>query len=191
MTSEPTSSAGVAGRAGRLLAVAVLAVLVICLPAAPASAATVTCPPMSSDVCKDLVPIAECYWKNTDGTTSFVWGWNNPTSDTASIAVGSNHNEITPANAQTQPSAFTPGRQQNAFFTVTAASSATWRLGNTSVAADNGVPGGAVTPKCATKPVPQVGSVTALVTLLFLLMLAALTWVAANTRPRHRPAVAR
>lgn len=151
------------------------------VPAAPAQAATITCPPMSTEVCKNIVPLAECYWKDANGTYSFVWGWNNPTSDTASIPAGSSFNNVSPADSQSQPELFPPGIAHNAFFTVSSSSSATYRLGQGTVTLDS-----TSAPKCAIKPVPQVGNVTAAVSLLVLLLLGALVWVAANTRPAAR-----
>jgi hypothetical protein len=165
------------------LLVALLALAVPALSVTPAAAATIDCPNLSSDACKNTVPIAECAWSNGDGTTSFVWGWDNPSTDTAHAAAGSAQNRITPGSAQPQPELFGPGRHQNAFWTTSSGTSATWRLGNTAVTATSGA--GGTTPTCATKPVPQVGSIGVLAVAVGLAGMAALLVVA--TRPRRRP----
>jgi hypothetical protein len=172
-----------AGVLRNLLVVAVLATAVSGLSAGAAQAATIDCPNLSSDACKNTVPVAECAWNNGDGTTSFVWGWNNPSSDTAHAVAGSAQNKLTPAGSTTQPELFGPGRHTNAFWVVVSGDTSTWRLGNTSVTAVRGAGGN--TPACATKPVPQVGSVGVLIVLVLLLGMAALLVVA--TRPRRRP----
>ncbi len=154
--------------------------------ASPAQAATIDCPNQSSNACKNTVPIAECAWSNGDGTTSFVWGWNNPSDDTAHAVAGSAQNRMSPGS-QTQPELFGPGRHQNAFWTTVSGTSASWRLGNTSVTATSG--SGGSTPTCATKPVPQVGSIGALAIAVVVAGMAALLVVA--TRPRRRPVVVR
>jgi hypothetical protein len=163
---------------------ALLALTVPALAATPAQAATIDCPNQSSDACKNTVPIAECVWNNGNGTTSFVWGWNNPSSDTAHAVAGSAQNRITPGSSQTQPELFGPGRHRNAFWTTASGTSASWRLGNTSVTATSGS-----TPTCATKPVPQVGSIGVLALAVVVAGMAALLIVA--TRPRRRPVVVR
>jgi len=173
-----------------LRAVLLGALLVLAVPAlavTPAAAATIDCPNQSSDACKNTVPIAECVWSNGDGTTSFVWGWNNPSGDTAHAIAGSAQNRITPGSSQTQPELFGPGRHQNAFVTTSSGTSASWRLGNTSVTATGG--SGGSTPTCATKPVPQVGSIGVLAVAVVVAGMAAMLVVA--TRPRRSPVIVR
>ena len=43
---------------------------------------------MSASVCKQLSPVVECVWDNKNGTSTALWGWDNPTTDTARIDVG-------------------------------------------------------------------------------------------------------
>ncbi len=169
--------------AGALRAVLLVALVVTAasgLTATAAEAATIDCPNQSSNACKNTEPVVDCAWNNGDGTTSFVWGWDNPSSDTAHAVAGSAQNRLTPTGTATQPELFAPGRHQNAFWVTVAGSSSSWRLGNTSVTATSGS-----TPACATKPVPQIGSVGILLVLVLLLGLAALLVVVA--RPRRRP----
>lgn len=149
----------------------------VAITAAPAqAAATVDCPPMGSETCQQITPIAECVWDNKNGTKSVVWGWKNPTSSTARIGFGS-HNDISPGAAdQGQGTLFSPGVHHNVFFTTFSGSSASWRLGNNDAAT------GKSTLACSTKPVPQVGSVAALLTLLALLGLAGLLVVSSRGR---------
>jgi hypothetical protein len=173
-------------RAPLLRAVLLGALLALALPAlavAPAQAATIDCPNQASSACKNTVPIAECVWSNGDGTTSFVWGWDNPSEDTAYAVAGSAQNRITPGSSQTQPELFGPGRHQNVFVTTSSGTSSSWRLGNTSVTATGG--SGGSTPTCATKPVPQVGSIGVLAIAVVFAGMVALLVVA--TRPRRRP----
>ena len=163
----------------RLVAAAGLGALlgVGVLGASPAQAATYDCPPMSSTVCKQITPVAECVWDNKNGTSTALWGWDNPTTDTARIAIG-NKNSMSPAPAnQGQPTLFPPGRARNVFTTTYSGTSASWRLGNTTVQIDKNVPA------CATKPVPQVGSVGALFVVALLLVLGALIIASARPRP--------
>jgi hypothetical protein len=173
--------------------VAVLGFALLGVGFAPAaSAAVVDCPPMSSNVCKDLRPVAECYWRNSNGTVSVVWGWNNPRSDTARVAVGS-HNNVSPGpDDQGQPTLFAPGRHQNAFVTVTSRSAdeVEWRLGNRTESVDlEDLGDDEDIERCETKPVPQVGSVGALLFGALVLALGVLT--VASARPRRIPVVAR
>jgi hypothetical protein len=164
-----------------------LAVAAPALAMTPAAAATVDCPNLSSDACKSTVPVAECVWSNGDGTTSFVWGWDNPSSDTARAVAGSAQNRITPGSSQTQPELFAPGRHRNAFWTTSSGTSSSWRLGNTSATATGGA--GGSTPTCATKPVSQVGSVGVLAIAVGFAGMVALLVLA--TRPRRRPVAVR
>jgi hypothetical protein len=158
----------------------VLALGVLGTSLAPgASAAVVDCPPMSSGVCRDLRPVAECAWDNGNGTTSVVWGWYNPHDDTARIQVGS-HNQVSPgAQNQGQPTLFAPGRHRNVFVTTTAADETSWRLGNRTLEVeldDDEID------RCDSKPVPQVGDLGALLLGALVLALGALVVVAARPR---------
>ncbi len=148
------------------------------LGASPAQAATYDCPPMSSSVCKTITPVAECVWDNKNGTSTALWGWNNPTTDTARIAVG-NKNSMSPSPAnQGQPTLFPPGRARNIFTTTYSGSSASWRLGNSTVQIDKNVPA------CATKPVPQLGSVGPLLVVGVALLVGMLLIASARPRPQ-------
>lgn len=146
--------------------VAVVIVLVLmgvtALLARPASAAMVECPPMGSGTCKQLQPVAECYWRNGTGSTTIVWGWDNPTSDTAVVAVGS-HNRVSPGgDDQGQPTVFAPGRHTNAFVTTSGSEEMSWRLGNRTAEVEIDDDEVEDLRRCATKPVSQVGNVGAL-----------------------------
>lgn len=167
-------------RAGLALAMA-LSALGLVLAATPAQAAIIDCTPMGDPACRDLTPIVECAWDNGNGTRDVVFGYNNPSTSTLHIEPGS-HNRLSPgADFQGQPLDFVPGRVRNVVVITVTGTSATWRLGNTR--ADLAVPG---TPSCATKPVPQVGSVLALGLGVFALLLTALAVVAARRRrPRE------
>ena len=137
--------------------------------AAPAQAATYECTPMSSDVCKSLRPVAECVWDNGDGTRTALWGWDNPTNDSAFIPA-SNKNNLSPgASDQGQPTLFGPGRQRNIFVTTFTGTQASWHLGN------NDADVTSATALCSTKPVSQLGSMRALGVSVLLLVLAGLT----------------
>lgn len=169
------------GRCGRSTAGLVLALALVAVPlvtARAAQAATVACPPMSTDVCKNLEPVAECVWDNRDGTKTALWGWDNPTADTAAIAVGSKNRMSPGADDQGQPTSFGPGRHRNVFTTTFTGSSASWRLGSH----DADVRGD--TAACATKPVPQVGGMGAVLLFVLMLGLGSLLVLAARRRPR-------
>ena len=144
----------------------------------PAQAATYGCTPMSSDACKQLQPVAECVWDNKDGTETALWGWDNPTSDSAFIPP-SNKNNMSPGAAdQGQPTLFGPGRQRNVFTTTFTGTSATWHLGNNDASVDGS------TTACSTKPVSQVGSLLALALSVLLLLATGLTVLYVRNR-RH------
>lgn len=169
----------------RVAVVLALALLgVTALLARPAAAATVECPPMSSGTCKELRPVAECYWRNGNGSTTIVWGWDNPTSDTAVVAVGS-HNRVSPgANDQGQPTVFAPGRHTNAFVTTSSSEEMSWRLGNRTAEVEIDDDEVEDLRRCATKPVPQVGDVGVL--LLGVLAVVVTGLLVLVARPRRR-----
>jgi hypothetical protein len=149
----------------------------------PAAAATVVdCPPMSSDTCKNLTPIAECAWDNKDGTTTVAWGWDNPTASTARIAVGPKNRLAPGGDNQGQPTLFAPGRKRNVFVTTFSGPASTWSLGNNDAKTDK------ATVPCATKPVPQVGSIDALLLFLVMLGLGVLLLAAGRQRTMAVPA---
>lgn len=161
-----------------LLAVTVLSVGLLALGVPAAQAATVDCPPMSSDVCKNLRPVAECVWENGNGTMTVLWGWTNPTGDTARIAGGA-QNRISPGpNNQGQPTLFGPGTHRNVFVTTVSDDEAQWRLGNRTAEADEDD-----TQPCATKPVSQVGNTGALVIGGLVIAVGALVFLASRPRP--------
>jgi hypothetical protein len=146
--------------------------------AGPAQAATYECTPMSSDACKKLQPVAECVWDNKDGTKTALWGWDNPTSDSAHIPVSNKNNMSPGADDQGQPTLFGPGRQRNVFTTTFAVTRATWHLGNNEANVETS------TTACATKPVSQVGSLRALALSVLLMVGAGLTVLFVRSR-RH------
>jgi len=140
-----------------------------------AVAATVDCTPFGDPACRNLTPVAECVWDNGNGSKTVVWGYRNPSDQTLRVYHGA-HNRVRPgADDQGQPVLFPPGTVRNAFVT-TSTGSASWRLGNTTVDVTG------ATAACATKPVPQVGSMGALAIGLFVLSMASLTLVS----PRRR-----
>jgi hypothetical protein len=133
--------------------------------AGPASAATVNCTPMSDPACKDITPIVECVWVETNGSRTVVWGWDNPSTSTVHIDYG-NKNKMSPgADNGGQPEDFPPGRAMNAFVTNVPGNSASWRLGNNSDSLSGA-------PACVTKPVSMIGSITALSLYLLLMAIA-------------------
>jgi hypothetical protein len=162
----------------RALLVAVLALPLGLFLAGPAQAATYECTPMASDACKQLQPIAECVWDNQDGTQTVLWGWNNPTSDTAHIPASNKNNMSPGAEDQGQPTLFGPGRQRNVFITTSAGTWASWHLGNNDAQVD------ASTAACSTKPVSQVGDLRALVLAILLLIGTGITVLLVRNR-RH------
>jgi hypothetical protein len=167
-----------AARLVRALIVAVLALPIALFLAGSAQAATYECTPMSSDACKQLQPVAECVWDNDDGTRTALWGWNNPTTDSAHIPA-SNKNNMSPGpEDQKQPTLFGPGWQRNVFTTSFTGLSATWHLGNNDAQVDSS------TPACATKPVSQVGNLLALALSVLLLVVTSLTVLFLRNR-RH------
>lgn len=148
------------------------------LSAPSAQAVTYECTPMSSDTCKKLQPVAECVWDNGNGTRTVVWGWDNPTADSAFIPVSNKNNMSPGADNQGQPTLFSPGRQRNVFTTTFTGTQASWHLGNNDAVVDAGTTG------CAAKPVPQVGSVGALLVIILMVALGALTVASARRRPQ-------
>lgn len=172
-----------ARRSVRALLVALFLLVVGAVHAPAASAATIDCPRMGTDVCNDIRPVAECVWDNRDGTMTALWGWSNATADTARIPAGA-QNRMSPGDRnQGQPVLFGPGTQRNVFTTTFSGTSASWRLGNES--ADVSASG---TPRCATKPVPQVGNVGALLLGIALLSFGALLVLTARPRRVAVPA---
>ncbi len=172
---------GKASGRGTLRPAALVSLLIVLLVAGgglltPASADVVTCAPMNADACKNTEPVATCVWNDGGGQRTVVWGYTNPTSDTAIIEVGS-HNNVSPGAAdQGQPTLFTPGTHTNAFWMTFTGSSASWRIGNNTVSTKSN------TPACATKPVPLVGSMEALFLAAFALILATLAFFSARPR---------
>jgi hypothetical protein len=170
-------------RGGTVLLVRALLLAVLALPlslflAGPAQATTYECTPMASDACKQLQPIAECVWDNHDGTMTALWGWNEPTTDTAHIPA-SNKNNMSPGAAdQGQPTLFGPGRHTNIFTTTFVGTSATWHLGNNDAQVD------ASTTACSTKPVSQVGDMRALALSVLLIAGTCITVLLVRNR-RH------
>jgi hypothetical protein len=163
----------------RALLVAVLALPLGLFLAGPAQAATYECTPMASDACKQLQPVAECVWDNQDGTNTVLWGWNNPTSDTAHIPASNKNNMSPGADDQGQPTLFGPGRQRNVFITTSAGTLASWHLGNNDAQVDASATG------CSTKPVSQVGNMLALALSLLLLVLIGLTVLFVRSRKQE------
>ena len=174
------------GRAPRaatraVLRCAVLAVVVVLSGlaglglAGPAAAADLDCTPMGDPACRDLTPVVECVWVETNGSRTIVWGYDNPSSSTLHIDIG-NKNKMSPgAEDGGQPTDFLPGRKINAFVTNVPGTSASWRLGNNTASLSGS------TQACVTKPVSMVGSATALAVFLLLVAIA----IPFAVRPRH------
>jgi hypothetical protein len=133
--------------------------------AGPAAAADLDCTPMGDPACRDLTPIVECVWVETNGSRTVVWGYDNPSGVIIHIDVG-NKNNMSPGAANGgQPVQFLPGRKTNVFVTNVPGTSASWRLGNNTASLSGAS-------ACVTKPVSLVGSVTALAIYLLLLSVA-------------------
>jgi hypothetical protein len=143
--------------------------------AGPAAAADLDCTPMGDPACRDLAPVVECVWVETNGSRTIVWGYDNPSTVVIHIDIG-NKNNMSPGAADGgQVTEFLPGRHLNAFVTNVPGTSASWRLGNNTASLSGS------TAACVTKPVSLIGSATALA--IFLLLLAAAIPFA--VRPRH------
>ena len=131
--------------------------------------------------CRDLTPVVECVWVETNGSRSIVWGYDNPSTSYIHIDIG-NKNKMSPgAEDGGQVTEFLPGRRLNVFVTNVPGTSATWRLGNNTASISGS------TEACATKPVSMIGSVTAFAIFLLLLALA----IPFAVRPRHGQLAAR
>jgi hypothetical protein len=150
------------------------------LLAGPAAAATIDCTPMGDPACRDLTPVVECVWTETNGSRTVVWGYDNPSDTTLHIDIG-NKNNISPSAGPDQPTEFVPGRKLNVFTTNVPGTSASWRLGNNTASVSAG------TAKCLTKPVSLIGDATALGLYLLLFAFA----VPFAVRPRKAAVVAR
>lgn len=169
----PVAARAVLRSAVLAVAVALSGLTGLCL-AGPAAAATIDCTPMGDPACRDLTPIVECVWVETNGSRTVVWGYDNPSGTTLHIEVG-NKNKMSPgADDGGQPVDFAPGRALNAFVTNVPGSSASWRLGNNTASLSGAS-------ACATKPVSMIGSASALG--VFLLLLAIAVPIAVRPRP--------
>jgi hypothetical protein len=137
------------------LLVRALLVTAVMLPfglvlAGPAQAATPS---------KSIVPFMNCYWDNGDGTFDALVGYNNKNTTSQTIPVGTNNRFQPGLQNRGQPTVFAPGIKNNVFVVhATAAdvnSSLNWYLTDNTVIISTPV-------KCATKPVPEIGSLRAL-----------------------------
>jgi hypothetical protein len=126
--------------------------------AGPAQAATPS---------KSIVPFMNCYWDNGNGTFDALVGYNNKNTTSQTIAIGTNNRFQPGLQNRGQPTVFAPGIKNNVFVVhATAAdvnSSLNWYLTDNTVIISTPV-------KCATKPVPQVGSMRALGLALLLMV---------------------
>jgi hypothetical protein len=147
--------------------------------AAPAQAATINCTPMAELACKDLTPLVNCIWNNGDGTSTVVWGYDNPSSDTLTIDFGGKNKMATGPDDQGQGNIFLPGLHNNAFTTTFSGTIRTWTLGN------NKVSSSASSPACPTKPVSVIGSGRALLLGIVLALAIGLPVVAARREGRE------
>ena len=145
--------------------------------AGPAAAADLDCTPMGDPACRDLAPVVECVWLETDGSRTIVWGYDNPSAITLHIDIGSKNKMSPGAEDGGQLTDFLPGRQLNAFVTNVPGTSATWRLGNNTASLSGS------TTACVTKPVSLIGNVTALA--VFLLLIAIALPIAVRPRDGH------
>ena len=142
--------------------------------AGPAAAADLDCTPMGDPACRDLTPVVECVWVETNGSRTIVWGYDNPSTLTLHIDIG-NKNKMSPgAEDGGQPTDFAPGRTVNAFVTNVPGTSASWRLGNNTASLSGAS-------ACVTKPVSLIGSASALAVFLLLIAIA----IPIAVRPRH------
>jgi hypothetical protein len=167
------SSSGTDRRGLRTVLRAALAGVVLVLslgaPATPAAADhTLNCTPMGDPACRDLTALVECLWNNGDGTSSIVWGYNNPSSHVIYIEYGTKNKFSPGGDNQGQGETFATGMHHNAFVTTVSGTSRTWTLGNDKVSSS------ASTPACPTKPVPLVGSLRALLVGLAIMLAVSL-----------------
>lgn len=126
-----------------------------------------------------VTPIANCYWDNGDWTVSVLFGYRSRASSSQTEPVGANNRFTRGAANRGQPTAFQPGTHNNVF--VADITYAEVGNGINWVVAGRGVDVNGLT-ECATKPVPQVGDVGALLLGLFAVALSALAVVAARPR---------
>jgi hypothetical protein len=107
------------------------------------------------------VPIFECAFPKPGGSGYVtVWGYQNSTGATESLAVGSKNHFLPQPFDRGQPVTFAAGRHDNvAIIDWNGTKALKWRIGTTTVSA-------ATTPTCRTNPVPLLGrTVTRVVTL--------------------------
>jgi hypothetical protein len=146
------------------------------LLAGPAQAATPT---------KSILPFMNCYWDNGNGTYTVSIGYKNSNSTSQTVALGAT-NKFTYGNANRgQPTTFLPGTRDNVFVMTASAADVNndlnWSLTGNVVSIQTPV-------KCATKPVPQVGSLRALGLSVLLLILTGLTTLFYLDRRHEVPA---
>jgi hypothetical protein len=146
-------------------------------PAAATAAVTIDCTPMGDPACRSLTPVLECVWDNKNGTSTVVWGYDNPSTSVLNIDVGNKNNMSPGAENQGQPTTFLPGRRLNVFTTVISGTATEWRLGNNKAALDKD------TRTCASHQVPVFGDLTALGIGIAAMLALGLPVLAARPRP--------
>jgi hypothetical protein len=116
-------------------------------------ATAVTAPAAGAASRSTQTPILECVFHDTGtGEYNSLWGYDNTSSSTEDVPVGSK-NKFTPSpHDQGQPTSFSPGRHDNVFV-VTWDGSATlkWSLGGHSASAKK------TSTACSSNPVPLAG----------------------------------
>lgn len=127
-----------------------------------------------------ITPIVNCIWNNGNGTVTASVGYRSTNSGTVTEPIGSGNRFRPGAQNRGQPTTFLPGTQNNVFaVTVTYAEiedEINWYVTGRSASVETIV-------MCASKPVPQVGSVGALLLGLLVLGMAASAVLFTRTRP--------
>jgi hypothetical protein len=135
-------------------ALVVAALTIVGTSAASADSGRSSTPPGGSST-PPVTPILECVFHDTKtGQYNSLWGYNNTSTSTQSIAAGSTYNFFYPSPyTRGQPGSFAAGRHDNVF-TVTWNGSSTiyWGLGSGVAYAST------TSPACRTNPVPITGT---------------------------------
>lgn len=83
-----------------------------------------------------VVPVLECVSRNSDGSYTASFGYNNPNQQPVSIPIGS-ENRLNLLEYAGQPHSFEPGRHEAVFFVVFERDELTWTLGEDVVVASS------------------------------------------------------
>ena len=146
--------------AGLSLVAAAVALVALSAGSAPASEHSLA-----------VYPIVECVSASSNTYTA-VWGYNNQTGVTQTLAVGTLNNFLPTPQNRGQPTTFNPGRVDNVFSASWTGSSGYlyWELNN-----QNGAVASASSPACSKPPVP-VWTAQTFVWLVVALLGVAIAW---------------